>query len=139
MSLLILLQTPTPSLPTAATVSQLASYFNTASLITGLLCLLLGLAIRYKRRAMQEKELPSLIQCLFTGYALPKGVFLGYCAFYPNLLTQMSDHAEYLLIAAFCTLYLAALSLRTLFFPQAERAAANGGQSADKTANPPSA
>ena len=116
--ILPLLQLPIPTAtPSAASAGagQYALLVNRASLVTGLVCLLMGIYLHYRRRALHDRVLATLLQYLFTGYAIPKAFFLGYCAFYPALLPQMSDYPESLLVAAFCTLFMAFISLKAAY------------------------
>jgi hypothetical protein len=114
-----------PVVSSSPEANQLAQYFNYASLIVGALCVTLGAVTRYREGILHEGELSPLVQCLFTGFAIPKGVFLLVCAFKPKLLVQMSDHPEYLLIAAFCTIYLASTTLKAFLFPPSASASAS--------------
>ncbi len=125
MITLALFQSPLPTplvTQTAAGTGQYTALVNRASLVSGLLCLAIGVYLQYRKRDLHERALATLLHFLFTGYTFPKALFLAYCAFYPAMLPQMSDYPEAVLVAAFCMLFLAFSSLKAVYAPKAESA-----------------
>lgn len=57
-------------------------------------------------------SLGPLIGVAAAAYAIPKGIYLIYCAFDPPLLLQIKDLSLQVTIAGLCAIFLAAVGLK---------------------------
>lgn len=86
-----------------------------AALACGLVFFFIGLIIKVRRNGWDAADLGPLLGVAVAAFAIPKGLFLVYLAFQPDLLTRLAlvkDLAEQIAIAGLCAVFLACVTVR---------------------------
>jgi hypothetical protein len=91
---------------------QSVSLVDQAALGCGLVFFVIGGIVRYRRHGLAAADLGALLGLAVAAFAIPKGLFLVYCAFRPDLLIQVKDLPQQLAVAGLCAVFLAVVAIK---------------------------
>lgn len=91
---------------------QSLSLVDQVALVCGLVFFIIGGVVRYRRAGLGAADLGALLGLAVAAFAIPKGLFLVYCAFNPASLVQVKDLPEQIAIAGLCVVFLALIGIK---------------------------
>lgn len=100
-------------------VFQSLSVVDHAALGCGVVLFVVGAIVLIRRNGWTPSILGHLIKLSISAYAIPKGLYLVYCAFRPELLTQIKDLSLQIIVAGLSAVFLALVAIKSVLWDDA--------------------